>query len=152
MAFGAIATAIFIAILTKKTPGEIEKHVIPAALKAGLPVTSLPGLAAAIQAGFTPAAVIAVPGLTPQVLEAVTEGLANGYAAAYAYVYYTIIAFAAVAFLVSFFMMDFDSLFTGHVSRQIYDRNDHVQQGPVKNTDEEKERTEERHESTLTME
>jgi hypothetical protein len=150
MAFGAVATAIFVAILTKKTPGEIEKHVIPAALKAGLPETSLPGLAAAIEAGFTPTAISAVPGLTPQVLEAVTNGLADGYAAAYAYIYYTIIAFAAVAFLVSFFMMDFDSLFTGHVSRQIYDRNDHVQQGPVKDADEEK--IEDREKNTVTIE
>jgi len=149
MAFGAIATAIFVAILTKKTPGEIEKHVIPAALEAGLPETSLPGLAAAIQAGFTPAAVKAVPGLTPQVLEAVINGLANGYAAAYAYVYYTIIAFAAVAFLVSFFMMDFDSLFTGHVSRQIYARNDNVQTAPEKSADE--EHVEIREEKTVTV-
>ncbi|KAF2806809.1 trichothecene efflux pump [Mytilinidion resinicola] len=132
MAFGAVATAIFVAILTKKTPGEIEKHVIPAVLKAGLPEASLPALAAAIEAGFSPSAASAVPGLTPQVLEAATNGLADGYAAAYAYIYYTIIAFAGLAFLVSFFMMDFDSYFTGHVSRQISDRHNNVQQRLVK--------------------
>jgi hypothetical protein len=137
-AFGAIATAIFVAILTQKTPGAIEKRLIPAALGSGLPPTSLPALAGAIQAS-TPAALEKVPGITPTILLAVSNALSDAFSEAYSYVYYTIIAFAGAAFIVSFFVMDYDALFTGHVSRQIYRRNGEVEIAPEEIVTEETE-------------
>ena len=60
-AAGSIFTAVFVAILQNKAPGELVKYVTPAALNAGLPKSSVPALFKAIAAG-TPQALAAVPG------------------------------------------------------------------------------------------
>jgi hypothetical protein len=122
MAFGAIGTTIYVAVLQGRVPTEMAKHVVPAALAGGLPATSLPDLFSAIAAGFQPDAVAAVKGLTPDILLAVSNAVLDGYSAAYAYVYYASLAFSGFALIVSFFSMDYDKLFTGHVSRQIHKR------------------------------
>jgi hypothetical protein len=120
MAWGAIASAIFVTVLNGKLPVEIKSHVVPVALASGLPETSLPFLLAAITAGLTPDSVAQVKGLTPDILQVVSTALSAGYSAAYAYVYYASIAFSGFALVASFFSMNYDALFTGHVSRQIY--------------------------------
>jgi hypothetical protein len=94
-AIGTIFTAVFVAILTNKVPTELARHVPAAAEKAGLPASSITDLFAAITAG-TADALAAVPGMTPKIEAAVAAALANGYAAAYAYVYYAAIAVGLV--------------------------------------------------------
>lgn len=97
-AVGAIFTAIFVAILSNKAPTELVKHVTPAALDAGLPKSSLPALFKAIAAG-TADALAAVPGINATIEGAVALATADGYAAAYAYVYYAAIAVGLVGLI-----------------------------------------------------
>lgn len=114
-----MGTAVYVAILQGKVPKEIQARVIPAALAACLPATSLPALFGAISTQFQPEAVAEVKGLTPDIILAVSNALLDAYSVAYAYVYYASMAFSGFALVVSFFTMDYDKLFTGQVSRQI---------------------------------
>lgn len=102
-------TAIFLAILSSKVPKEIAKHVPSAALKAGLPESSLLDLFAAIAKG-TPAALAAVPGINLKIEEAVGASLSNAYASAYAYVYYAALAVGGVGVIACFCIKDYDKV------------------------------------------
>ncbi|KKY26999.1 putative trichothecene efflux pump [Phaeomoniella chlamydospora] len=124
-AFGTIMTAVFVAILSAKATPEIISHVTPAALEAGLPQSSLTDLFTAIAAGTT-AALEAVPGMTTEIEAAVADALSDGYAAAYSYVYYAAVAVGIVGLIACISLKDYDSLFTGHVSRQIYKPSDDI--------------------------
>ena len=97
-AVGSIFTAVFVAILTNKVPGELAKYVPSAAEQAGLPASSIKPLFTAIAAG-TSDALLAVPGMTPEIAAAVGAALANAYAATYAYVYYAAIAIGIVGLI-----------------------------------------------------
>lgn len=86
------------AILDNKIPVELQTHVIPAALQAGLPKSSLTDLFNALALG-TPAALAKVPHITPSIEAAVGVAVANAYAAAYAYVYYAAVAVGLVGLI-----------------------------------------------------
>ena len=106
-------------ILSNKLPGQLQSHLVPAVLDAGLPESSLPDLFTAVTAG-TQEALMAVPNMTDTRLVVANNGIADSYSGAYAYVYYTALALGLVAFLASLCLRDFDKYLTGHVSRQIY--------------------------------
>lgn len=86
------------AILNNKVGPELQSHVTPAALDAGLPASSLPTLFEAITLG-TVSALSSVPGMNSSIESAVGNAIANGYAAAYAFVYYAAVAIGAVGFI-----------------------------------------------------
>jgi hypothetical protein len=115
----AIFTAVFLAILNNKVPGELQNHVVPAALSAGLPSSSIPDLFAAITNGTT-AAIQAVPGINAQIIVDVANATTDAYAAAYAFVYYTAMAVGLFGLILSCFMRDMDVYLTGHIPKQIY--------------------------------
>lgn len=117
-AWGSIFTAVFLAILSNKTPSEIATRVPDAAVAAGLPSSSLGSLFEAIAAG-TPKALAAVPGINPDIQQAVANSLANAHAAAYAFVYYAAVAIGMVGVIAAVFMKDYDHMLTSHVSRRI---------------------------------
>jgi len=119
----AIFTAIFVAILNNKVPGEMAKYIPQAALAAGLPQSSITDLFAAITAG-TPAAMAKVPGITPAIESAVASATIVAETAAYRYVYYAAIAVALVGFLASLGLRDYDQYLTPHVARQVYKSED----------------------------
>jgi hypothetical protein len=100
-AIGTIFTAVFVAILTNTIPAKFVQYIPPAAVKAGLPASSITDLFAAITAG-TPDALAAVPGMTPAIGASVSAALANAYAAAYAYVYYAAVAVGIVGVIGTF--------------------------------------------------
>jgi hypothetical protein len=86
------------AILDNKIPIELENHVVPAALNAGLPKSSLTDLFNALALG-TPAALAKVPGINPSIEAAVGAAVSSAYAAAYAYVYYAAVAVGLVGLI-----------------------------------------------------
>ena len=131
------------AILDNKIPIELENHVVPAALNAGLAKSSLTDLFNAIALG-TPSALAKVPGINPSIEAAVGTAVASAYAAAYAYVYYAAVAVGLVGLigtlplllsqhlrdklhmlmcLACCLIRDYDQYFTSHVPRQIYKTN-----------------------------
>ncbi|KIW82954.1 hypothetical protein Z517_02197 [Fonsecaea pedrosoi CBS 271.37] len=122
-AVGAIGTAILLAILNNKLPGELESHVVPAALQAGLPQSSLPDLFAAIATGSS-SALEQVPGISPAILTTVMNAVLDGESAAYAYVYYAALAFGLVSTIAALIMRDMDTLLTSHVPKRIMGRNE----------------------------
>ena len=118
-AVGSVMATVFVAILTNKAKTEIVKYVPAAAIKAGLPQSSLTDLFNAIAAG-TPTAMASVPGINTKIEAAVASSLATAYAAAYAYVYYAAIATGLVGLIACISIRDYDHLFTSHIPRQIY--------------------------------
>ena len=84
--------------MDNKIPTELQSHVIPAALTAGLPKSSIKDLFSALALG-TPAALAKVPGINPSIEAAVGAAVSNAYAAAYAYVYYAAVAVGLVGFI-----------------------------------------------------
>ena len=92
------AAAIYTTILTNRLNTKITTLVLPSALSAGLPSSSVPALLQAIKAS-TPQALQAVPGMTPAVLENVGEALKVAYTVAFRTVYLSSIAFGGCAVL-----------------------------------------------------
>ncbi len=120
---GSIFTAIFLAILNNKLSGELQKHLVPQVLQAGLPAKSIPTLLTAVSTG-TQSALEAVPGMTSKILAVANAGASTSFAAAYAYVYYTAVALGIVSCLAALSTRDFDQYLTNHVSRQIYHKKE----------------------------
>ncbi|OQV08550.1 hypothetical protein CLAIMM_12803 [Cladophialophora immunda] len=126
---GSIMTAVYLAILSSKITSETIKYVPDAAIKAGLPDSSVALLLETIAAGGTPGTLSKVPGVTVSINEAVEAALIVAYTAAYSYVYYAAIAFGCVGLISCFCMRDYDQYLTNHVPRQIYrikDRQENV--------------------------
>ncbi|OJD19321.1 hypothetical protein AJ78_00680 [Emergomyces pasteurianus Ep9510] len=115
---GAIGTAVLLAILSSKSKTELAAHVIPAALGAGLPQSSLEALFSAMLAG-TPTAMQSVPGISPQIMAAVATAQTAGYTAAYKYVYYAAVAFGLVACISAMFLRPIGHLLTNHVPKMV---------------------------------
>ncbi|PGH36539.1 hypothetical protein GX50_00575 [[Emmonsia] crescens] len=113
---GVIGTAIVLAILAAKIPIELEAHVVPAALNAGLPEGSLADLFAAL-AKTTEEALAAVPGINSEIIAAVSRAQLEGYAAAYRYIYYTTIPFGVVATASAMALRPIKHLLTNHVPK-----------------------------------
>jgi hypothetical protein len=63
--------------------------------------------------------------MTPSIELVVGDSLADAYSAAYAYVYYSVIALGGVAIIGACVLRDYDHKLTNHVAKQIYhgDRN-----------------------------
>ncbi|KAJ4361112.1 uncharacterized protein N0V89_001681 [Didymosphaeria variabile] len=120
---GSIFTAIFVAILNNKLPGEFQKHLVPQVIEAGLPESSVSSLLQAVAAGASEA-IAAVPGVNSELLAVVNAGAADSFAGAYAYVYYTALALALAAAIAAMFIRDMDHYLTDHVSRQIYHKKE----------------------------
>ena len=112
-------TAVFLAILNSKVPQKIASIVPPAAIAAGLPVSSLPALSSAITNG-TANALASVPGMKASIETAVQDALSDAYAASYAYVYYSVLALGGVAIFAAFALRDYDDKLSGHVAKQMY--------------------------------
>lgn len=98
---GAIFTAVFVAILQNEAPKKLQEYVVPAALNAGLPQASIEALFTAIASGKS-SALEQVPGMNPEILAVVGAAVSNGYAAAYAYVYYAGVAIGIVGLIGKF--------------------------------------------------
>lgn len=94
---GSIGTAIYTTILQTKLATKIPEMVAGAALAAGLPSTSLPGLLGALTGVPGSPALADVPGATLSVVTAASTALKEAYVASFRYVWYTAIPFGVVA-------------------------------------------------------
>ncbi|KAI9828522.1 MAG: hypothetical protein M1819_006578 [Sarea resinae] len=91
-----ILDVVFNSKLTKKLPALVEK----ATLAAGIKPQTLPALLKAVQAG-SPAALEAVPGVTPQILMAAEEATMQAYDDSFRFVFYSLIAIAGAWSLIA---------------------------------------------------
>ncbi|EXJ87481.1 hypothetical protein A1O3_04441 [Capronia epimyces CBS 606.96] len=116
---GALAQAIYVTILTNKLKGELASKVPAAALKAGLPASSLPALFQAI-AAESAAAFAAVPGISTTIVAAVELAEVEAYSASFQYVYYACIAFGGVGLITSLFITkNVDAEMTDFVAKKL---------------------------------
>ncbi|KAI5861006.1 fungal trichothecene efflux pump [Durotheca rogersii] len=120
---GSIFTAIFSAEVSNTLPQKLSSIAVPAVTAAGLPSSSVADLLLAVPAG-TKEALLAVPGMNDSILAVATESIAQSYAAAYAYPYYTSLGLGVIAILAAASIRDFDHYLTDHVSRQLYHKSD----------------------------
>ena len=116
---GSVAQAIYVSILQNKLGTALPEYVSPAAVKAGLPLSSLPQLFAAISAG-TATAFESVPGISPSIIAAATTATQSAYAYSLRYVYIAALAFGGVGFIVGCFMVpNVDKEMTSFVAKRI---------------------------------
>ena len=93
---GAFGSAVVNVIINNKLSSTYAPKVSVAAIKAGLPTTSLANLFKALATG-DPTAFAAVVGLTPEILGPVMSASQHAYAAAYRLAWASIIPFVVLA-------------------------------------------------------
>ncbi|KAI0883703.1 fungal trichothecene efflux pump [Annulohypoxylon maeteangense] len=120
---GSIFTAVFTAEIANKLPEKLTSIVVPAVTAAGLPSSSVTALLSAVSVG-TEDALRAVPGMNDDILTVASQSIAQAYAGAYTYPYYTGLALGLVSLIAALCIRDFDSHLTDHVSRQLYHKSD----------------------------
>ncbi|PYI08054.1 siderophore iron transporter [Aspergillus sclerotiicarbonarius CBS 121057] len=115
---GTISTAIYVAILDNRIAVDVPKDVSAAAVKAGLPSSSMTDLLEAVSAG-TAAAYEAVPGMTTTILAAVMDAVKTGYSQSFRTVFLVSVAFGGLSVITSLFSASVDDRFTNDVAAKL---------------------------------
>lgn len=115
---GTVASAVYGAVLTNRLAHTIPQYVPTAAIKAGLPSSSVPQLIAALT-GTKANAISAVPGINANIQAA--AGMAYQYANSQAYktVFLSTIAFSGLSMIMLYWVPTLDPRKKGYVSRTI---------------------------------
>jgi hypothetical protein len=100
-----VFTAIYSAALNTRLTTNLPNDIAAAALKAGLPASSLEAFVAAL-AGSDTAALPQIPGVTPAIIAAGVGGLKQAYADSIRVVYIIAAPFGAVACIMCLFLGD----------------------------------------------
>ena len=114
-AAGAIATAIYPNILSNEIEKYLPRYVLEAAEANGLSAEAVPALLKALSTGnFT-----AVPGVTPEIIEAAAYANKRAWARSCETVFLVTLAFGAVMFVAAFFAPDVEVYLTDFVPRAL---------------------------------
>jgi len=119
---GAIATAIYVSILTNKDNTLSARYIPPAVLKAGLPESSLPDLFKALAAG-TADALAKVPGFNTTVAAALSVAEKDAFSGALKVVFLATISFGCCNIIAACFTRNIDHLLTNDVIRKLHNRS-----------------------------
>jgi hypothetical protein len=112
---GAIAQALYVSVLDNKITQYLPANVAPAALKAGLPSSSLAELFAGITAGnFS-----AVPGISPQIAAVVGEQVTGSYIESFKVVFYVTVPFSFILILAACFVPNMESFLGNNVAKRL---------------------------------
>jgi hypothetical protein len=112
---GAIAQALYVAVLNNKVAFYTPKYVAPAVLAAGLPESSLQPLYAGITAGnFS-----AVPDITPQITEIVSEQVTRAFISSFKIVFYVTIPFSVVLIIAACFVPNMEKFLSNNVAKRL---------------------------------
>lgn len=115
---GALGSAVLNTIINNKLGKSYANAVGGAAVQAGLPVTSIGPLLAALARG-EPAAIQAVPGISPAIIGEAMNASHTVYAAAYRLAWSSIIPFVVLALICVCFLKDVSHLMTGHIEATV---------------------------------
>lgn len=124
------SVSIYVCIFTNKLTTNLPAEIVPAVTSAGLPTTSGPDLFAAITNG-TAAALQAVPGMNADILGALDSATKVAYSNAFKIVYLSSLAFAGLAIIAAFFVVDVDHYMTNYVNKTIHKPKVHKNSGEV---------------------
>jgi hypothetical protein len=117
----AISVAVYTATLNNRLKVTVKQYVAPVALKMGLPESSLAALSKAlsVQSGYS-----SVPGLKPDVREAVQEPYRVAFVAAAKTVFLVSLAFSGSALILSFFTTNNDKSTENYVAGGVHGNKD----------------------------
>ncbi|KAE9376328.1 putative siderophore iron transporter [Stipitochalara longipes BDJ] len=110
----AMFTAIYSAVVNNRLNNYIPSYVAPAAIRAGLPITSVPAFVGALAADEN-AALLEVPGITPLVILSGVTALKQAFADGLRVVFIIAAPFGAAACVACFFLGDLKSVMNYHV-------------------------------------
>ncbi|KIV81317.1 hypothetical protein PV11_03509 [Exophiala sideris] len=147
---GAAGISIFSSILTSKAAIFIPAQVVPAALKAGLPETSLAEFLGILTGAVQGQDITKVPGITPPIIVKTTAALQGAYLGSFKYVWYSGIAFSVLAFCLSLFIKDLSPHMTTKIPQHL--KEEEVLGNPSANMVEDnrlEKGNEQQHESAL---
>lgn len=119
---GAIATAVYVSILSNKDRSLSAKYIPAAVIDAGLPKSSLAALFEAIATG-TSDALAAVPGYNAKVAAALGTAEQDAFAGAVKVLFLTTISFGCLGIIAACFTKSIDHLMTDKVIRKLHNRN-----------------------------
>lgn len=112
---GAIAQALYVSILNNRLAQNIETRVVPAAIEAGLPGSSVAALLEAVTVGN----ISNVPGATEAVVDMVMGGIQDSYVSSFRVVFYATIPFGVLLIVFAFFVPDMEKYLSGNVARRL---------------------------------
>jgi len=127
----AMFTAIYSAVVNNRLNKYIPSYVAPAAIRAGLPMTSVSAFVGALGADDT-SALLKVPGITPAVIAAGAAALKQAFADGIRVVFIIAAPFGAVACVVCFFLGDLKSVMNYHVDaplEELHAKHHHEEEG-----------------------
>lgn len=114
---GSIGNAIYFNVFYEKINEALPRRVGEAVLRAGLPLTSLMPFSEAIVG--PPEAIMAVPGITPEILDAAMWASRWAYSDSLKYVWLVSIAFGAIAIISSLFVRNIRKYLTNRIATTI---------------------------------
>ncbi|KAJ4371930.1 hypothetical protein N0V86_008484 [Didymella sp. IMI 355093] len=117
-AVSAIATSMYSSILATEASKYLPQKVVPAAASAGLPESSLPALFVGLESGN----LTAVPGMSPEVLAAVSGAVKDAYARSYQTVYLCTLPFGVLLIISALFSPNVEQYLTDEVARKLHGR------------------------------
>jgi hypothetical protein len=120
---GTIAAAIYVSIFSTRLAKSLPAQVTSAVTTAGLPSTSVDALFTAITNGTT-AALDSVPGITTNILAAVSTATQDANASSYKIVYLSSLGFGGVSIIVALFATNVDKYLTGFINKTITSTKD----------------------------
>lgn len=116
---GAVAQALYSSVLNTRLAESLASDVGPAAVRAGLPESSLPALFDAIKVGEYSE----VPGASSQLLEVVAAGVRDSYVASFKVVFYATTPFGFLLVLFACLVPDMEKYLTGNVARRLQSKD-----------------------------
>ncbi|KAF1988842.1 hypothetical protein K402DRAFT_327999 [Aulographum hederae CBS 113979] len=112
---GSVAVVIYTTVLHNTLDKEAGRKVAERVLPLGLRVEALPALVEDLVKSKGKTA-LQIPGVTPRVLQAASEGLKFAYAEGFKYIYVTSMAFGAIAIVLACFTRDVTPNMTNSVA------------------------------------
>jgi hypothetical protein len=112
---GAIATSLYLSILTNQVTKYLPQYVVPAATGAGLPTTSLTDLFAGITAGSFEK----VPGITPAIQAVVGEAVQQAYVRSFRTVFLCTLPFGGIILIAAIICPNVEDYLTSDVARKL---------------------------------
>jgi hypothetical protein len=125
MAISAIATSMYPSILNTESAKHIRQYVMPAALGAGLPNSSLPVLFL----GINTADFSAVPDATPAIIAVVGDAVKHAYSRAFRTVLLCTLPFGALLLVAAISSPNVEQYLTDDVARRLHDKSENPLQG-----------------------
>lgn len=116
----AIATSMYSSILSTEAAKYIPQKVMPAALAAGLPSSSLP----ALFSGITAADFSSVPGISAEIIAATSDAVKEAYALSFRTVYLCTIPFGVLLIIAAVLSPNVEEFLTDEVARKMHNTTD----------------------------